>query len=96
MMRTGIADLKARLSHYLGVARAGEEVLITDRGLPVAKLTPLAAIDTATPPHLLDMVRRGEVRMGRVGLPQSAPARPRARPGVSVVQALLDERSEGR
>ena len=38
-----IADLKARLSEFVGMAEAGEEVLVCRRNLPVARLVPLAA-----------------------------------------------------
>ncbi|MCF8557525.1 MAG: type II toxin-antitoxin system prevent-host-death family antitoxin, partial [Candidatus Nanopelagicales bacterium] len=39
-MDVGIRELKARLSHYVRVAREGERILITDRGRPVAVLSP--------------------------------------------------------
>jgi prevent-host-death family protein len=35
----GVRELKARLSHYLDVAREDGAVIITDRGKPVARLT---------------------------------------------------------
>ena len=38
-----IADLKARLSEFVGMAEAGEEVLVCRRNLPVARLVSLAA-----------------------------------------------------
>ena len=40
IMNVGIRELKARLSHYVRVAREGERILITDRGRPVAVLSP--------------------------------------------------------
>ncbi len=36
----GVKELKARLSEYVRLARAGETVLITDRGEVVAELRP--------------------------------------------------------
>jgi prevent-host-death family protein len=33
-----IRELKSRLSHYLKLARSGETVVITDRGVPVGRL----------------------------------------------------------
>ena len=41
-LRVSIAKLKARLSEYLAAAKAGQGVVITDRGRPVARLTPLS------------------------------------------------------
>jgi prevent-host-death family protein len=36
-----IRELKSRLSHYLRLARGGESVVITDRGVPVGRLVPM-------------------------------------------------------
>jgi prevent-host-death family protein len=38
--RVGVAELKARLSAYLKVARRGEAVTVYDRDTPVARLVP--------------------------------------------------------
>ncbi len=37
-MKASVRDLKAQLSRYLERARAGEDVIITSRGRPVARL----------------------------------------------------------
>jgi prevent-host-death family protein len=42
MKAVGVKELKARLSEYLRYVRAGEPVLITDRGEVVAELRPTA------------------------------------------------------
>lgn len=42
-MDVGVRDLKARLSEYLGKVAAGEDVVVTDRGRPVARLVPFIA-----------------------------------------------------
>lgn len=47
MIAVNIAELKSRLSGYLQRVRAGEEILIRDRNLPVAKLVPLHASEDA-------------------------------------------------
>jgi prevent-host-death family protein len=36
-----IRDLKSRLSHYLRLARRGESVVITDRGVPIGRIVPI-------------------------------------------------------
>ncbi len=41
-MNVGIRDLKARLSEYVGRAAGGERIVVTDRGKPVAELSPLS------------------------------------------------------
>ena len=42
-MEVGVRELKAKLSDYLGRAARGEEVIVTDRGRPIARLTSYAA-----------------------------------------------------
>jgi len=54
----GIRDLKNGLSRYLDRVQAGEEVIVTDRGRPVAKLSALDATDD----RLADLVAAGVVR----------------------------------
>lgn len=36
-----ISSLKARLSHYLRGVKQGEELIVTDGNLPIAKIVPL-------------------------------------------------------
>lgn len=67
MADVGIAQLRRELSSWLDRARAGEEVVVTDRGRPVARLTGIGV----TP--VLDRLRAE----GRIG-PAPAGPRPRA------------------
>lgn len=43
MVMVGVAELKARLAKYLRQVKSGNEILITERGSPVAKLVPIDA-----------------------------------------------------
>ena len=54
----GIRELKNGLSKYIDRVRAGEEVLVTDRGRPVARLSPVDASED----RLADLVASGLVR----------------------------------
>jgi prevent-host-death family protein len=47
MRSVNIAELKNRLSTYITFARGGEEIVIRDRNLPVAKLIPFSAGDAS-------------------------------------------------
>ena len=38
MKKVNVSELKARLSHYLRMVKAGAEVTVVDRNLPIAKL----------------------------------------------------------
>jgi prevent-host-death family protein len=39
--KANVAQLKARLSEYVRQVKSGTEVIITERGVPVARLVPL-------------------------------------------------------
>jgi prevent-host-death family protein len=54
----GIRELKNGLSRYIERVRAGDEVIVTDRGRPVARLSPLDASED----RLADLVASGLVR----------------------------------
>ncbi len=66
-MRTvNVAELKNQLSKYLSFAKAGEEVVIRDRNLPVAKLVPFFA-EGADDEDLM-LVAAGKLRLPKVRL----------------------------
>lgn len=45
MATVGVRDLKNRLAHYLARAKQGEEVVVTERGRPVAILTSIESVE---------------------------------------------------
>jgi prevent-host-death family protein len=45
MKTVNIADLKAQLSSHIQFVREGEEVLVCDRNVPVARIIPITAED---------------------------------------------------
>ncbi len=47
MTRVGVRALKGRLSEYLRRAGEGERIVVTDRGEPLAALTPIEETDEA-------------------------------------------------
>jgi prevent-host-death family protein len=90
-----IARLKARLSEYLDRVRAGEEVVVTDRGRPVARLAPLVG-STAEEGRVAELVRRGLIRAPSRPLDPSFLDRPRpADPEGRSLESVLEERAEG-
>jgi prevent-host-death family protein len=86
-MDVTVTELRAHLSAWLERAREGEEVVITDRGVPVARLTGLAT--TATLERL--------TADGVIGRPASA-QRPKAsgqhrpRPRTALSGIVSDQR----
>jgi prevent-host-death family protein len=96
MVSVNVAELKNRLSKYLTFVKGGEEIVIRDRNLPVAKLVPFSTHESSEEDLLL-------VAAGKMRLPKSAvkvgdllkiPTGKVA--GSEGIQALLDEREETR
>jgi antitoxin (DNA-binding transcriptional repressor) of toxin-antitoxin stability system len=92
--KTNISNLKNRLSAYLRKVRSGESVLVLDRNVPIAR------IERVSPPQAGERFARlesaGLIRRPSKPLPlkKLAGAMPHSR--ASVLEALLDERAEGR
>jgi prevent-host-death family protein len=63
MKTASVAKLKASLSEYLRQVKAGEEVLVTERGKPVAKLTPTDSSEVL-PEYLREIEKHGFVKRG--------------------------------
>jgi prevent-host-death family protein len=96
MKRISIGILKARLSEYLDAVRAGEEVIVTDRGKPVARLLPVGGSDQAKS-RMVELVRAGLARPPRERLGKDFWKLPRPKdPEGKVLAALLEERAESR
>lgn len=79
----GIRDLKNGLSKYISRVQAGEEVIVTDRGRPVAKLSPLDTPDD----RLADLVAAGVVRPPASGVRHRAGSRIKPKGDVSSLVA---------
>jgi prevent-host-death family protein len=91
-----VLKLKASLSEYLRQVKAGEEVLVTERGRPIAKLTP-AVGSSALTQELVEMEKQGLVKIGRGKLPKDFWDLPRPTdPKGRVSQSLIQEREQGR
>jgi antitoxin (DNA-binding transcriptional repressor) of toxin-antitoxin stability system len=94
MRSVNVAELENQLSKYLTLAKGGEEIVIRDRNLPVAKLVPFSTEEASEeelllvasgkmwlPRSPLNVEERLKIRTGRVS-------------GGQAVQALLDGRAE--
>lgn len=97
MERVSISKLKDQLSAYLKKVQEGQTLVVTDRNKPVARLTPIPASEN-------ESERIGRlVAMGVLTAPRGPPLDMqeflRRRPvieGAGVLEALLEERREGR
>jgi antitoxin (DNA-binding transcriptional repressor) of toxin-antitoxin stability system len=89
-----VAQLKNQLSKYLSFVKVGEEIVIRDRDLPVAKLIPFSAEDASD--EDLKLVAAGKLRLPKskldvkrlLQIPTGSVSRNKA------VQALLADRDE--
>ena len=90
-----ISELKNRLSAYLKKVRAGQTILILDRDQAVARLERVNGDDRGDD-RLTRLERSGLVRRATRPLSIKSLRAVASKPVAGVVQALLDERDEGR
>lgn len=101
MYRFNIANAKNQFSKLLDAVRAGESILIVDRDQPVARLEPVTDVPAGELTGTLSRLERaGLLRRAAAVVPDELLAPP---PGCApparddaLLQALLDDRREGR
>lgn len=104
MIQTTITSAKAKLSYFIEMAKNGETVVITDRGVPVVRLVSAASPagrdqNTDDAGRLYRLEKAGVLRVAeRPPLDPDFFHRPLPVPagGASALKALLDEREESR
>ena len=94
-IRVSVGNLKARLSEYLRQATAGDPVIVTDRGKPVAQLVRLDGRPEQEA-RVTELIDGGLARGPRQPLDLDAllSRRPSDPEGRSI-QIVLEERAEG-
>lgn len=97
MKSESISSAKNNLSALIKQVQGGDPVLITDRGVPVARLESVQ-LGAGVPPRIVALAQTGLVRLPRhqpdaswLDLPL-----PSASPGASASELLLHERRQGR
>jgi prevent-host-death family protein len=86
-MDVPVSELRAHLSEWLEQARAGKEVIVTDRGVPVARLVGTSATATLERLSAEGVISRPE----RAQRP-TASGRPRPHARQSVAQLVSGQR----
>jgi len=86
-MDVAVSDLRANLRDWLERAQEGHEIVVTERGIPVARL-----VGVATTPSLQRLTADGVI--GRPTIPErpAASGRTRPRPRRPVAPLVSDQR----
>ena len=94
MKKVSISELKNQLSAYLQSVRGGETVVVYDRSRPVARIDRVADEDDED--RVAQLQRTGQLAPPVDPLPLDLLRSPAPRASASVLDALLEEREEGR
>ncbi len=86
----GVTELRANLSDWLAKVREGEEVTVTDRGLPVARVVPVGEADP-----IERLTREGVLSQPESPYKRHLP-RPTLHSGVSLSDIVIEFRDEKR
>lgn len=93
MKKVSISELKNQLSAYLQSVRGGETVVVYDRSRPVARIDRVADDDDD---RIVQLQRAGVLVPAVEPMPLELLRSPAPRARSSVLDALLEEREEGR
>jgi prevent-host-death family protein len=99
MKTATLTETKNQLSALIDQVRHGETILILDRGRAVARLTSVLAEESSAPEGRVERLeRQGILRRAQAPKSPDLFTRPRLRAheGASVLEALLEERRNGR
>ena len=94
MRQAKVSDLKNQLSRYLDYVRHGETVLVLDRKIPVAELKPITG--RSSNGKLVALERKGIIRRGSGTIPAKFFKEKLGGRQARVLDALLEERNQGR
>jgi prevent-host-death family protein len=95
MKAVGIRELKNRLSEYVRLVRAGDVVLVSDRGVVVAELRPAGTANiNGSDPVVESLLRRGNVTVGGPNRSDLYPTLSSASPPGTAERLLNEERGE--
>lgn len=97
MQTATVSHLKASLSEYLMLVKTGEEVLLTERGKPIAKIISLRGSQSVADARMARLEKSGLAKVGKGCLPDDfwlTPS-PQDNNGAALA-ALISDREEGR
>jgi prevent-host-death family protein len=89
MRRIGVRELRQNASLYLRLVKQGETIEVTDRGVAVARLTPLPKNEADPDAFYEQLIREGKIRPGTQDWGSWKPIAPT--PGERPLSAILQE-----
>jgi prevent-host-death family protein len=89
-----ISEAKNHLSQLLARVKRGESVLILERSRPIARIVPIEAASRTDDERLAELERRGVIRRASKPPLKKLPPPIELPVGVSILDALLQEREE--
>ncbi len=98
MITASITHAKNHFSSLIDRVRRGQSILITERNRPVARLEPVSSLEHADKGRLQRLERAGVITRPRKKITDTffKRQRPTGDSRRSLLQAVLDERAEGR
>ncbi len=91
MEKAGIKDIKNNLSSYLKQVKNGEEILITERGKPIARIIKETPSGTSLHLTLAPLIQKGLVKLPSLSI-HKMPASPVSAPGKSAAEMVTEDR----
>ncbi|MFP4447059.1 MAG: type II toxin-antitoxin system Phd/YefM family antitoxin [Desulfosudaceae bacterium] len=91
MKTVGIKDIKNNLSRYLKQVKSGEEVIITERGRPIARIIREQPAGNSLHLALAPLIEQGVVTMPTLG-PSQTTVTPLRAPGKPASEMVLEDR----
>ena len=93
-MKLGLREANQRFSRAIRAVRAGRQVVLTDRGRPIAVITSIKR-EPAPDATLQAMATEGLITLPTRKGPMPTPRwRPAANKGKSLAQTIIDERED--
>jgi prevent-host-death family protein len=92
MQKVGSREFKNRMGRYLAAVRRGKSLVITDRGTPIAKVTPpdpKECPDNSLQVRLQELQAEGLIRLAKRPLSKLKPVRLSGKP---LSQDLIEDR----
>jgi prevent-host-death family protein len=88
VVEVGVRELRANLSNWLGRVQAGDEVIVTERGRPVARLSGVAARS-----KIDELIAQGRVTPAkRPRTPIDWSRLPKLSPGKTLADYVIEDR----